>query len=234
MPLVTIRRRVTLKQGGPQANPPRVQEPVDSIIPVEAGFRVALPVMSAPSDAGRFLSVDGNRLVCERFAVETNPQLWWRTWRLKHGWAMLQRVTEPVHVLCFFLNAPVYTTSLSLDTVSLQPRWLRRALDPKAGIHFSVALSLGEISGASPSGAWVACRRPVPGGVLCAFVGRWAEDVSGKASFSLGHRDKSVPLEFRDVEGIGRLGFGSAVVPGGSMSELFSASVGGICDGRAT
>lgn len=146
---------------------------------------------------------------------------------------MIERVTEPVHILCFFSDAPVYAASPCLDTVSLQPRWLRRALDRQAGVSFAAGLSVGEVSGVGPQGAWVACRRPVEGGVQCASVGRWEELSDAISVFCVGSGEAEAQVRTEDLEGIGKLGVASAVVPGGTMSEPFHAHVGGIPAGRS-
>lgn len=74
LPLVAIRRSVPAVEDEPHRDEPVPGERVKSILPVESGFQVALPVRGRPVDAGRFLSLDNDRLVSERFAVERRPR----------------------------------------------------------------------------------------------------------------------------------------------------------------
>jgi hypothetical protein len=94
-------------------------------------------------------------------------------------------------------------------------------------IGFAAALSGGEMGGAGPEGAWVACRAPrAEGGVQCAVIARLREgSPPPPVGFVLGAEKRGARFESALLPGVGTIFYAAAAFPDGRMDQPFDAGV---------
>jgi len=94
----------------------------------------------------------------------------------------------------------------------------------------TLALTAGELCGASADGAWVACRTMLPEvGLRCAVVARMRDTVADHAvSFTMGDATASATLRERYLPGIGAVLYAIADFPTATMGQRFAVAVAGI------
>jgi hypothetical protein len=230
LPLLVLRREALFgpaKKQEDKKKDEKPKEPVDDMSAVSLGFRSASPRDRNSCSGSRIVSVEKERLAVVR-RTHMNEGLW-NGWRLSEGWALVEHPQRDECMLYVFNteNPPVLGTWAGQRVITLEPRWLPMPLRPGDGAGFTTALSAGEVCGATVGGAWVACRRPVSGGVECALVGRIDGPERG-ATFRVGRRSADAPLEPMLLPGVGTIHVASAVVPRARMNYRFDATAGGI------
>ena len=232
LPLILTQREVLRHKGKEKKDDkngkgPRVR--ADDVTRVALGFSSHFLLRAEDRVAGRVLSVDDGRFAVVRCARARDALR--NGWRLTDGWLVVEHPVRDACMLYLFdtENAPVLGMYLGDRVLGVKPRWLPVPVAPESGAGFTVGISGGEICGAGVEGAWVACRRPVMGGVACALLGRWKRSrANAKVAFKLGGQEVEATLRELLLPGIGSIGVASAVIAGGHMNRPFTAAAGGI------
>jgi hypothetical protein len=230
LPLLLIEREVLFgptKEKDDKKKDEKPKEPIDQMTPVSLGFRSASALDREACTGSRIVSVEKDRLAVIR-RTQMHEGLW-NGWRLAKGWALVEHPGREQCLLYLFntSNAPALGMWVGQRVVTLEPSWLSLPLRPGDGTGFSAALAAGEVWGAEVQGAWVACRRPVRGGIECALIGRM-DKPKGGATFHVGRRSMEVPLEETLLPGVGNAFVASTIFPRARMNYRFDASAGGI------
>jgi hypothetical protein len=231
LPLLVIRRDARIGEPKPDEKKEKPNEPTDSLVPLQLGFRHATTLEGNGAWGSQLLSMDGDRLAPVRALFE-NDYAQRGEWMLKSGWAMVHHPLR--REVTLFLTDPEHPPELlswaGSDFLTLEPNWLPRVYRPPAGAAFSVAMCAGEIGGASADGAWVVCRAlPDDKGFLCIAIARLrspAEDAD--AEFRLGKETVSASLSSQYIEGIGLIHLAKAYFKGTNKSRDLDAVVAGI------
>ncbi|MHC4563347.1 MAG: hypothetical protein ACYS8X_11305 [Planctomycetota bacterium] len=233
LPLVLIQRDVALKKPDKpdrKDGQTKATEPVDDMALLTLGCRAAYRVEPDAPCESRILSMDAERLAAVRLC-QTHDDLE-GSWRPDDGWVLVEHPQRRECMMYLFDSAdtPELRAWLGDRVLVLQPQWLSRPLRPEQGTGFTLALTAGEVCGASVAGAWTACRRPLAdGGVTCALVGRFREPLDTlAASFRVGEAEVRADLERVMLPGVGSVHVASAVAPTGRMADSFTASAGSI------
>ncbi|HEY3416419.1 MAG TPA: hypothetical protein VGM23_06000, partial [Armatimonadota bacterium] len=117
--------------------------------------------------------------------------------------------------------------------LTLEPLWPMRPVRVGDAVSLNLALSAGEIAGASSDGVWVACRAPRPaGGVCCGIIARLKAAVPTAAKLTVGNDSREVPLSTRWLPGIGEVATAVVEFPDGQLTDPLSGIVAGIADRR--
>jgi len=117
---------------------------------------------------------------------------------------------------------------LGAHTLTLEPFWPHTPVRPEEAVGYALALTAGELCGASEEGGWVACRTERPeGGVRCAVVARFRDaGTPGMASFALDGERLEARLETALIPSVGLVSYATADFPGGQIDHPFDAAVG--------
>ncbi len=233
LPLVLMQRDVVLKKPAKKDNAAgghKASVPVDDVVMLTLGFRAAYRVEPGSRCASRVLSVAAGRLATVRLC-ETHDSLR-GGWRPSDGWVLIEHPQRSQCAMYLFDhdNPPELRCWLGDRVMTVEPQWPAQPVRPDQGAGFTLALTAGEVCGASVGGAWVACRRPlVDGGVACAIVGRFVKPLTGRtAAFRLGANDVSAELERTMLPGVGTVYVASAVAPAGCMTDTFTVTAGNV------
>jgi hypothetical protein len=204
------------------------KELIDDLKSVKLGFRAAYQPDRNGATRSRLLCADGKRLAAIRPAL-TGEHIYFGHWRIVDGWAMAEHPGRQEYSLYLFdrQSPPNLATALGAHTITLEPEWPQLPVRPDEVTGFSVALTAGEIAGASVEGAWVACRSALPdGGVRAALVGRLRDEVApANATFTLGDESSTVTLQGLLLPGIGMARFATVDFPEGRLDQPFAADL---------
>jgi hypothetical protein len=103
------------------------------------------------------------------------------------------------------------------------------ALLPEESIGFASGLVAGETGGASPQGAWVACRRRNhSGGVVCGIVARLRTGADAGVRVACGDSASEITLQHTLMPGIGPLYYGCVPFEDESPASALAVEVGSI------
>ena len=229
LPLVLMQRDVVLKKPAKKDDDgdPKASVPIDDVVMLTLGFHAVYRVEPHRPCDSRALSVDAGRLAAVRLC-ETGDHLH-GDWRPSDGWLLIEHPQRRECSLYLFArdNPPELQCWLGDRMMAVEPQWPGRPVRPDQGAGFTLALTAGEVCGASVGGAWVACRRPLAGGgVACAMVGRFVEPPARRAAFGLGGHDVSAKWERTMLPGVGTVYVASAVVAASQMTDTFTATPG--------
>ena len=148
------------------------KELIDDMKTVQLGFRAAWQPERKGHSGSRILCADGDRLAVTR-PVQMDQQVRNRHWRMLDGWTLVEhpeRGDDPLYL--FDRHRPPHLfTWLGEHALTLEPQWPHMPVRPNEVVGFTLALTAGEIAGASTEGAWVASRAALPGGGVPA---RWS------------------------------------------------------------
>jgi hypothetical protein len=233
LPLLLLERAFQFYKGkGPDKDKEKDEkpkEPIDEMKPVRLGFRAAWRAERDGGSGSRILCTDGERLVVTRPA-QAGEMYHNNHWRMPAGWAVVEHPGRHECMMYLFdrHTPPHLETWLGAHTLTLEPYWQHTPVRPEESVSAALALTAGEICGATEEGAWVACRAERPdGGVRCAAIARFREaGPSALASFALAGERLEARLETALIPGVGPVSYAVIDFPGGRMDHAFDAAVG--------
>lgn len=235
IPLITLQRsyhKARPAQSDKKDDAPKAK--IDEVTPIGFGFRTSWIVEREKCSGSRFLCVDGSRLAAIR-TMEPNSFIACRPWSISGGWCLAEHPGRRAHMLYLFNteDPPTLASWSGPQTITLEPYWPLIPLAPEQSVSLTLGLAAGEICGASPGGAWVACRQTAKGVVRLGIVARVAEPVENRAAtVTLGGETKSVSLVPLLVAGIGTLHTAVAEFERADIAGELTATVAGIPDRR--
>jgi hypothetical protein len=204
------------------------KELIDDMKTIQLGFRAAWQPERKGHSGSRILCADGDRLAITR-PVQMDEQVRNRHWRMLDGWTLVEHPERGEYSLYLFdrHRPPNLFTWLGEHALTLEPQWPHMPVRPNEVVGFTLALTAGEIAGATTEGAWVASRAALPGGgVRGALVARLRDAVAGaSATFSLGGQTVTAPLQSILLPGIGEARFATADFPEGRLDQPFAVDV---------
>jgi hypothetical protein len=204
------------------------KEPIDDMKTVQLGCRAAWPPERNGRSGSRVLCADGDRLAITRPA-QAGEYIRHGHWRMWDGWALMEHPERQEYALYLFdrHTPPNLVTWMDEHAITLEPQWPHMPVRPNEVVGFTIALTAGEIAGATTGGAWVAGRASLPGGgVRAALVGRLRDAVAvATATISLGGETVTAPLQSILLPGIGEARFATADFPEGRLDQPFAADV---------
>lgn len=237
MPLVILQREWSAgpKKEDDKEKDGAPKELIDELRTMIFSFRAAsMPERDACSGS-RVLCAEDGRLTVAR-SVRLNHMSEHHYWRMKDGWAVVEhpRRRECMMYLFDTQSPPHLATWMGTHVFTLEPVWPAMALRPGGSVGFALALTAGELCGASGQGAWVACRAPrADGGVICGVVARLRGGESNpQAVFSLDNQTRETTLRHVLLPGVGEVSYATAEFAAGGMSQPFDVIVGGIAARR--
>jgi hypothetical protein len=241
LPLLLIERAFQFHKGkGPdkeKEKDEKPKEPIDDMKPVRLGFRAAWRRERDGDSSSRLLCTDGERLVTIR-PGEVGEFVYNSHWRMPDGWALAEHPGRREYTMYLFdRQTPPYLEAwMGAHTLTLEPRWPHTPVRPKQSVGYAVALTAGELCGASEEGAWVACRAVRPdGGVRCALIARFREaGMPPGASFTLAGQRLEARLDTALIPGVGPVSYAVADFPGGRLDHPFDAAAGRVPRRKST
>jgi hypothetical protein len=228
MPLVLLHREYAYAPKKDEKDDP-LRQPIDAVHPLQVSFRASARPDRGRGTGSRVLYADGERLSCNRPAQLGELIGHW-SWGMRDGWAVLEHPLRREYLLyCFDTQSPPnLATYMDQHIVTLEPVWQFVPVRTGASYGYSLAITAGELCGATPQGAWVACRTQTENGVCCAVVARLRESINdANATLELNGATHTVPLQRVLVDGVGELLVATLETPG-TMTDAWSASVAGI------
>ncbi|MBV9852807.1 MAG: hypothetical protein JO250_24370 [Armatimonadetes bacterium] len=229
LPLLLIQRDFSVGKAKEDDKDKKPKEPIDAMQPLGLGFRAAWMSERGGVTGSRLLCADGDRLMVVR-PVDMDEFHRYAHWRMAGGWGMVEHPGRREYALYLFdpHSPPHLATWSGAQTLTLEPFWRHRPVRPGEALGFVLALTVGELAGAGPGGAWVACRAPLPdGGVRCALVGR-LPDGDGSATFTLGATAQEAAIQRAPLPGVGTVAYAVADFPDGALGEPFDAAAPGL------
>jgi hypothetical protein len=237
VPLVTIERSFMFyaakKNEGDQKASEKPKERIDDLRPVALGFRAAWSRKDA-NDTGRLICMDGERLAVLRGAQVgeyIRPG-----WRVAQGWVIVEHLDRRECMIYMFdpQSLPYIASWIGPHAMTLEQTGPSRPVMPDDSVGITLGMAAGELCGARPDGAWVACRKQMPhGGTLCAVIGRTRDPLlNATAKFALGGSAMEIPISSMLIPGIGMLFTASAEFADGQSDDLFDVAVSEITSRR--
>jgi len=234
LPLLRIEREYCFQKGKEKEDRKEKEsgpkEPVDRMRSVAFGIRSATLVERNGSAGTRTLTLDGDRLEVIRSPEVSDSIACW-DWRIRCGWILCEHPARR-HALLYLFDP---AARLELHTwwgprgMTVEPRWPHLPVRHEEGAGYALALAAGEVCGAGPEGAWVACRAPLPGGgIRCAVVARLRATGPSTAAIALDGDRREVPLERLLLPAVGAIAHATADFPSGRMDAALDVSVAGI------
>lgn len=211
------------------------KEPIDEMKPVRLGIRAAWLAERNGCSGSRILCTEGDRFAVVRPA-QVGEFLGYYYWRMTDGWAVVEHPGRREYMLYLFdpQAPPHLATALMAHAITLEPFWPHRPVRPDESVGYPLAMTAGELCGASAAGAWVACRAGMPGGgVRCALIGRIRDsEAPSTAWFAVGGDSTEAPLQRSLVPGVGTVLFATAEFPAGQIDHPFEVTAGSIARRR--
>jgi hypothetical protein len=206
------------------------KEPIDGMHSVAWGIRSATPVERQGDRGSRVFALDGDRL-----EVLRSPQVGDFTgcwdWRIRSGWIVCQHPGRREALLYLFdpTSRPELCIWWGPYGMAVEPGWPHVPARPQEGVGYRLGLVAGELCGADASGAWVACRAPLPGGgSRLSIVARLRSSDGESATISLGSDRRQIPLERMLLPGLGEITSASADFPSARIDDPLDVTVAGI------
>jgi hypothetical protein len=228
LPLLVLRRDARIGEAKPDE---KKKEPTDSLVPLQLGFRHATTLEGDGVWGSQIIAADEGRLGVIRACFE-NDHAQRGEWFLKSGWAMVHHPLRRQVTLLLVDPArpPEFISWAGAGFLTLEPHWLGRPYRPPGGAAFTIAMSAGEVGGASLEGAWVACRAPSDGtGILCVAIARLkSPQKDAVAEFRLGREKRAASLQMTSIEGIGVIYCATVHFPATRAAAELDASIAGI------
>jgi hypothetical protein len=206
-----------------------LKQPIDALHPLRLSFRAAAKPERKGHIGSRVLCADGERLSITRPA-QHNEMVHHAYWTMRDGWAILEHPLRREYLMyCFDTqSAPNLVTWFGEHVITLEPQWQFAPVRTGESFGYTLALSAGELCGAAPQGAWVACRAQSSGSVRYGVVARLRETSSdATAIFSSNGQTREVPLQRVLVSGVGEL-FSAVVEMQSTTDDALDISVAGI------
>lgn len=228
LPLIVLQREYSFAAKKDEKTDP-LRQPIDTLHPLRLSFRAAAKPERKGHTGSRVLCADGERLSITRPA-QHNEMVHHAYWTMRDGWAILEHPLRREYLMyCFDTqSAPNLVTWLGEHVVTLEPQWQFAPVRTGESFGYALALSAGELCGAAPQGAWVACRAQTSSGVRYGVVARLREaSPNGTAVLSSNKETREVPLQRVLVSGVGEL-FSAVVEMPGTMNDAFNVSVASI------
>jgi hypothetical protein len=231
LPLVLMQRDVVLTKPAKKDDDDKhkASVPIDDVVKLTLSFRAVYSVEPGPDCDSRVLSVDGGRLAAVSLR-ETGDHLH-GGWRPSGGWILTQHPQRRECSMHLFDpdNPPELGYWLGDHVMAVECHWPSRPARPDQGAGFTLALTAGEVCGASLAGAWVACRRPAAdGGVACAIVGRFVDAPAGPVVFGLGGCDVTAEWQRVMLPGVGTVYVAQALAPQGRTTDTLTVTAGNV------
>ncbi|MDO8585683.1 MAG: hypothetical protein Q7T82_01460 [Armatimonadota bacterium] len=233
-PLITLKREYhvhTLKKDEAKDKEKETapKEPIDEAMPLKLVFRASWRVEDNGKSGSRALCLDGEKLAVIRTG-QTQEIAFAGDWRMRQGWAIVEHPARREYTMYLFDDQaqPSLCVYHGPYGISLEPHWLPVVLKPGDSIGYTLGLTAGELCGASPAGAWVACRtRLSSGGVRCGVVAR-ANAGEENVTFKVGTAERRMNLTKLLAPGLGEVCCAVADFPDATMEDHFDAVVAGI------
>jgi hypothetical protein len=235
LPLLVLERSFQFHKGkGPDKDKERDEkpkEPIDDMKPVRYGYRTAWMAEGRAGSGSRVLCLDGDQLVVTR-PGQVSEHVQQGYWKMTRGWAIAEHPLRREYSLYLFdpASPPHLAVWRGEHTLTMEPFWPHLPMRPEESVGFSTALSVGELCGAGPEGAWVACRTPRPeGGVQCAVIARLRDtEAPATAGFAHGSERREAHLETALLPGVGAVSYATVLFPAGRMDQPLDIVVGRI------
>lgn len=234
IPLITIERdyyfHPAKKKEDDKGKEEKHKEPIDDSNAVRLGFRGVWIDERDKCNGSRLVFVDGKRLAAVRL-VQYGEYAYSRNWHISHGCVIVQHPLRRECMMYLFDPDPKPQPIWCFNGISmvLDVKWPAQITKPGISIGRNLALSAGEICGASPDGAWIACRTNVNNIVKCAVIARlWNGLENTTAAFQLGDTRCEEKLDRILTPGIGEILYATAEFDDTSKDALFDVSVAGI------
>jgi len=238
-PIVTVQRDILRGKAGKKDDKKeeeKPKEPIDDMVRMALSFRAHYQVEKDERPSCRTIAIDEDRLASIRGATDFDGLPFWRGWKAKHGWAIMENTFRKQYLLALAdpSNPPRLSSMMWTKVMAFEYLWPPLPISPESGTGFAVSMTAGELCGASHEGAWVACRRVIEGGIECAVVGRFEGAVENKtAVFKVGRRNEEIPLRQIFLPGIGELYVASAQFQKATMNGKFDVVAGAVPARRA-
>jgi hypothetical protein len=237
MPLIVLQREYSFTAKKDEKEDP-LKQPIDALHPLQLSFRAATKPERKGHSGSRVICADGERLSITRPA-QNNEMVRHEYWAMRDGWAVLEHPLRREYLMyCFDTQSPPnMVTWFGQHVITLEPQWQSAPVRTGESLGYTLALSAGELCGASPQGAWIACRAQCSDGATSSVVrygvlARLREaSPNDTAVFSCGDQTHEVPLQRVLVSGVGELSSAVLDMPGTS-NEAFDVCVAGIAARR--
>lgn len=236
LPLIALRREWSYapKKGDDDDDKDKddaPKEPADELHPMQFSFRCAARSERDGGAGSRVLCGDGEGLAVLR-PVALNHLDEHHYWRMRDGWAILEHPLRRECILYLFDAQwpPHLATWLGERAITLEPFWPFAPVRADGSAGYALALSAGELCGASERGGWVACRALQPaGGMVCAAVARLRDPAMNEhAAFTLAGQTREAPLRSILIPGVGEVLCAVVEFENGDIEDELSAIVAGI------
>jgi hypothetical protein len=234
IPLLTMQRDyVKGKAAEGDKKDDRPKEPINDATTVGVGFRSSWARERGKAAGSRILYADQDRLAVVRSAMH-NDFNYYPDWKISGGWCLMEHPGRQEHMLYLFgtKDAPNLATWAGPHTITLEPSWPMLPLTAGQSVGVTLGLAAGELGGASPTGAWIACRSTKNNATRIGVVARLSERQSPEedtaAEITLGGETRTASLTPLFIAGIGTLHIAIIEFGPGGANTPFTARVAGI------